>query len=65
MFLLPMWPTLVGGFVFAFALFSAFWVIQRIRRNAGIVDVGWTLGVGVMAVACAATARAGSGGARW
>jgi len=50
-----LWPTLVGGFLFAFLLFTAFWVVQRLTRNAGIVDVGWTVGVGVMAIACAVT----------
>lgn len=52
-----LWPTLAGGFAFSFALFTALWVIQLIRRNAGIVDVGWTVGVGVMAIACAVTGQ--------
>lgn len=53
MFTLFWGQTLVGGFIFAFVLFAGFWGVQRITRNAGIVDIGWTLGVGVMAVTCA------------
>jgi steroid 5-alpha reductase family enzyme len=36
-------------------LMSAGWAWQRRRRNAGIVDVIWTLGVGLGALLCAAT----------
>jgi steroid 5-alpha reductase family enzyme len=32
---------------------AALWVVQRSTRNAGIVDVGWTLSVGACAVAAA------------
>ncbi|MBN1557836.1 MAG: DUF1295 domain-containing protein [Lentisphaerae bacterium] len=39
-------------------MFNVLWVIQCRRRDAGVVDVGWTAGVGVMAVVIAA---AGSG----
>ena len=35
----------------AFVLFVLLWVVQVLRKDAGVVDIGWTLGVGAMAVA--------------
>ena len=29
---------------------AGLWVVQRIRRNAGIVDIAWSFGTGLMAV---------------
>jgi len=43
-------PMLVLGLLGAFILFSVLWIIQRIKRDAGVVDIGWTMGVGAMAV---------------
>ena len=39
-------------------LFTALWIVQLIRKDAGVVDLGWTAGVGIMAVY---TAFAGEG----
>ena len=41
---------LLNGFIVAFIVFSALWIIQVIRKDAGVVDIGWTAGVGAMAV---------------
>ncbi|MDZ8119312.1 DUF1295 domain-containing protein [Pontiella agarivorans] len=43
-------PMLLHGFIGSFTAFSLLWIIQVIRRDAGVVDIGWTAGVGVMAV---------------
>jgi steroid 5-alpha reductase family enzyme len=41
---------LMNGFIGAFLLFTLLWIIQVIRKDAGVVDIGWTAGVGAMAV---------------
>lgn len=41
---------LLHGFVGAFILFTLLWVIQVVRKDAGVVDIGWTAGVGAMAI---------------
>ena len=38
------------GWVFAAVFLAVLWVVQQVRRNAGIVDVGWTFSLGVLAV---------------
>lgn len=43
-------PVLLNGFIGAFILFTLLWIIQVIRKDAGVVDIGWTAGVGLMAV---------------
>lgn len=43
-------PFLLHGLIGSFLMFSALWLVQVIRRDAGVVDIGWTLGVGIMAV---------------
>ena len=43
-------PMLVNGFIGAFILFTLLWITQVIRKDAGVVDIGWTAGVGAMAV---------------
>lgn len=45
---------LLHGFIGAFILFTLLWIIQVIRKDAGVVDIGWTAGVGAMAVYAAA-----------
>jgi len=47
-------PMLCHGLIGSFLLFGWLWVVQVIRRDAGVVDIGWTLGVGCMAVYAAA-----------
>lgn len=42
-----------GGFLGAFAVFVLLWIVQCVRRDAGVVDIGWTAGVGIMAVGAA------------
>jgi steroid 5-alpha reductase family enzyme len=46
----PFGPMLLNGFIGAFILFSILWIIQVLRNDAGVVDIGWTAGVGAMAV---------------
>jgi steroid 5-alpha reductase family enzyme len=41
--------TLVGWVVMA-AVMAVLWVLQRARRDAGVVDVGWAAGLGLLAV---------------
>lgn len=41
---------LLHGFMGAFILFTMLWIIQVIRKDAGVVDIGWTAGVGAMAI---------------
>lgn len=43
-------PMLLNGFIGAFIMFSILWIIQVIRKDAGVVDIGWTAGVGAMAI---------------
>lgn len=44
-----------GGLA-ALGFFLVLWVIQAIRRDAGIVDVDWSAGVGLMGLFLAAAA---------
>jgi steroid 5-alpha reductase family enzyme len=43
-------PMLLHGFIGAFIFFTLLWIFQVIRKDAGVVDIGWTAGVGAMAV---------------
>lgn len=43
-------PMLLHGFIGSFLFFSLLWIVQVIRKDAGVVDIGWTAGVGAMAV---------------
>lgn len=43
-------PMLLFGFVGSFIFFTLLWIIQVIRKDAGVVDIGWTAGVGAMAI---------------
>jgi steroid 5-alpha reductase family enzyme len=43
--------TLLGlGWLVAAAMMHLLWLLQKRTRNAGIVDVGWTLGLGILPV---------------
>ena len=46
-------PLAIYGLIGAFVMFSVLWVIAVTRKDAGVVDVGWTCGVGVMAICMA------------
>jgi len=48
-------PMLLHGFIGAFILFTLLWILQVVRNDAGVVDIGWTAGVGAMAVYAALT----------
>ena len=37
------------------AVMAALWLVQRRTGNAGIVDAGWTFGVGALSLVAAAT----------
>lgn len=41
------------GWVLAAAMMAALWAVQRARRDAGVVDVGWAAGLGLLAIAYA------------
>lgn len=47
----------LGGTCAASAAMAVLWLVQRRTRNAGIVDAGWALTVGVLAVAYAVLAH--------
>lgn len=49
MTLAPLHAVLAGWAVMAAAM-TVLWFVQQARRDASIVDVGWTLGLGVLAV---------------
>jgi len=39
---------LLGGWMAMAAVMALLWNVQRVRRNAGIVDVAWSLGTAVL-----------------
>lgn len=51
----------IYGLIGAFTMFSLLWIINVVRNDAGVVDVGWTLGVGIMAVFAAVTGEGWQG----
>lgn len=38
------------GWLFAVALMFVLWLVERFKNDAGVVDIGWTLGIGVLAI---------------
>ena len=49
---------LVLGWALAAVMMAVLWAVQRARRDAGVVDVGWAAGLGLLAIVYA---TAGSG----
>ena len=47
---------LLGGWMAMAAVMALLWNVQRVRRNAGIVDVAWSLGTAVLGLLFAAFA---------
>lgn len=48
------WRSMVGvGLGGALALLFTLWVLHRRWRNAGVVDIGWTLAIGMQAIVAA------------
>lgn len=43
-------PILLHGLGGSFLFFCLLWIVQMLRRDAGVVDIGWTVGVGTMAI---------------
>lgn len=43
-------PVLLNGLIASFIFFTLLWIVQLIRKDAGVVDIGWTAGVGAMAI---------------
>ncbi|VGO11592.1 hypothetical protein PDESU_00137 [Pontiella desulfatans] len=43
-------PMLLNGLIGSFLFFTLLWTVQVIRKDAGVVDIGWTAGVGAMAI---------------
>ena len=40
----------LSGWLVMAAVMAVLWVVQRARRDAGVVDVGWAAGLGLLAV---------------
>jgi len=46
----------LAGWLLVSAMMTALWFVQRARRDAGVVDVGWAAGLGILALVHAAFA---------
>jgi steroid 5-alpha reductase family enzyme len=44
------WVLVLAGAVVTSAMMTGLWLLQRARRDAGWVDVGWSYGIGILAV---------------
>ena len=47
---IPLWQVLVFGWLAMAAMQLVLWLVQRARRDAGIVDAGWAFGLAALAV---------------
>jgi len=47
---------ILHGWLFGIAVLFVLWVVEVIKEDAGVVDLGWTLGVGLLAIYYAAVA---------
>ena len=45
-------PVIAAGAAAEFGLMAGLWVYAVRRENAGVVDIGWTAGMMIMAGAC-------------
>ncbi len=53
------WQLILGGWGCMVVVMAALWAIQRMRGDAGIVDVAWGLGVGILGALYAALSASG------
>jgi steroid 5-alpha reductase family enzyme len=44
------WTLVLIGWAFVIVMMTALWAVQRARDDAGVVDVGWAAGLGVIAI---------------
>jgi steroid 5-alpha reductase family enzyme len=47
---MPLVPLVLIGGVLMTTMMAGLWVVQRTKGDAGVVDVGWTAGLGILAV---------------
>ena len=53
------WQLILGGWACMVVVMAALWAVQRVRGDAGIVDVAWGLGVGLLGALYAALSAGG------
>ena len=56
---MSIWLLILGGWAGMVVVMAALWVVQRVRGDAGIVDVAWGLGVGFLGALFAALSSTG------
>lgn len=58
------WLLILGGWGCMVVVMAALWAVQRVRGDAGIVDVAWGLGVGILGALFAAMSTTGDANRR-